>query len=214
MIHLVVSTILGAHILLDSVEHRRTRGVCHSSTVGCSSQTSATASPSRLVPSTTISLSLSSLTPPPPLLLSPWLLVTVSLSVSLIRGQSCSPPLTLPPRRVQRSWIMSCTSSFASRTKTSRSPPPHPHKLKKFLVCFDYLEQHDATIRADSLTVGATIFLIHPWHLESYTRPANWFYHVRICVECFLLHAWSAEGIRQVLMDVCVFDHMEASTFC
>jgi hypothetical protein len=41
----------------------------------------------------------------------------------------------------------------------------------------------------------------------------NWFYYVKICIEHLPLHVWSVEGIKQVLSDVCVFDHTEATMF-
>jgi hypothetical protein len=114
-----------------------------------------------------------------------------------------SPPLTLLPRRVQRRLRTSCNRQLCL---------PHwnisvsPHKPENFLVRFDYPEQRDAAIHAGSLTVGSSIFLIPPWRLETYTRPDDWLYHVRICVERLLLHAWSAEGIQQALGDICVFE--------
>jgi hypothetical protein len=61
--------------------------------------------------------------------------------------------------------------------------------------------------------IGAAIFLIQSWRLESYTCKASWNYHARICIERLPSHAWSAEGIKQILGDICVFDHMEESTF-
>jgi hypothetical protein len=35
-------------------------------------------------------------------------------------------------------------------------------KPENFLVHFDYPKQHDAAIHADYLTIGSTIFLVHP----------------------------------------------------
>jgi hypothetical protein len=61
--------------------------------------------------------------------------------------------------------------------------------------------------------VGASTFIIQPWHLEGVNRPASWFFHVKICIERMPLHAWSAEDVKQVLGDVCMFDHMESDTF-
>jgi hypothetical protein len=86
-----------------------------------------------------------------------------------------------------------------------------PHKPENFLICFDYPEERDTIIHAGSLLIDSTIFQIHPWHLESYTHPSDWFFHVRICVKHLPLHTCSAEGIRQVLGDVVVFDYMDAS---
>jgi hypothetical protein len=88
------------------------------------------------------------------------------------------------------------------------------HQPENFLVRFDYPDQCDAIIHAGSIAMGSAVFQIHLWHLESYTRPADWFYHVRNCIELLPIHAWSANGVRQVLNDVCVFDHMDAASFC
>jgi hypothetical protein len=41
----------------------------------------------------------------------------------------------------------------------------------------------------------------------------EWFFHVKIYIERLPLHAWSAAGVKQLLGDVCTFDHMEAATF-
>jgi hypothetical protein len=57
------------------------------------------------------------------------------------------------------------------------------------------------------------MFMIQPWHLESYTRKESWNYHAKICVEHLPSHAWSVEGSKQILDDICVFDYMEESTF-
>jgi hypothetical protein len=46
-----------------------------------------------------------------------------------------------------------------------------PHKPENFLARFDYPEQRDAAIRVGSFYVGSSPFFIHPWSLESYTRP-------------------------------------------
>jgi hypothetical protein len=88
-----------------------------------------------------------------------------------------------------------------------------PHKLENFLVCFDYPDQCATALRARSMYVGAAMILIHPWRLESYTRKESWNYHAKICVERHPSHAWSMEGIKQILGDICVFDHMEEPTF-
>jgi hypothetical protein len=57
------------------------------------------------------------------------------------------------------------------------------------------------------------MFLIQPWLLESYTRKVSWCYHAIICIERLPIHAWSEETIKQILGDICIFDHMEESTF-
>jgi hypothetical protein len=88
-----------------------------------------------------------------------------------------------------------------------------PHRPENFLVLFDYPEQRDSTLRAGAVHVGASTFIIQPWHLEGVNRPASWFFHVKICIERMPLHAWSAEDVKQVLGDVCMFDHMESDTF-
>jgi hypothetical protein len=41
----------------------------------------------------------------------------------------------------------------------------------------------------------------------------KWVYHAKMCIERLPLHAWSAEGVKQLLGDICLFDHMEADTF-
>jgi hypothetical protein len=87
-----------------------------------------------------------------------------------------------------------------------------PHKPENFLARFDYPEQQESALRAGSLFVGTTPFVIHPWRLDAATRPIGWNFHVKICIERLPLHAWSAEGIKQVLGDVCIFDHMEEAT--
>jgi hypothetical protein len=53
-----------------------------------------------------------------------------------------------------------------------------PPKPEYFLICFDYPEERDAVVRAGSLLIGSTVFQIHPWRLESYTRASDWFFHV------------------------------------
>jgi hypothetical protein len=87
------------------------------------------------------------------------------------------------------------------------------HKLENFLARFDYPKQCDTMLHAGSFYVGSSPFFIHPWHLESYTRPTSWPFHVKIYIERLLLHALSAEGVRQVLGDICIFNHMEVETF-
>jgi hypothetical protein len=88
-----------------------------------------------------------------------------------------------------------------------------PHKPEHFLVCFDYSKQRDTALRAGSGAIGSTTFLLHPWRLDSYTRPADWPFHAKICIQNLPLHTWSAEGVRQALGDICIFDYMEAPTF-
>jgi hypothetical protein len=88
-----------------------------------------------------------------------------------------------------------------------------PHKLENFFVCFDYPDQRATVLRARSVYVGADMFMIQPWHLESYTRKESWNYHAKIYVERLPSHAWLVEGIKQILDDICVFDYMEESTF-
>jgi hypothetical protein len=55
--------------------------------------------------------------------------------------------------------------------------------------------------------------MVQPWKLEECGRPSDWFFHIRITIEWLPHHAWSAEGVRQVLGDICVFDHMEDASF-
>jgi hypothetical protein len=88
-----------------------------------------------------------------------------------------------------------------------------PHKPENFLAQFDYPEQRDAALRAGSFYVGPSCFFIHPWRLDSHTRPTSWPFHVKICIEHMPLHAWSAEGVKLVLGDVCIFDYMEDAAF-
>jgi hypothetical protein len=105
---------------------------------------------------------------------------------------------------------MSCTSNSTFHTGAFQSPS---HKRKHFIVRFDYPEQQEAALHAGSVYVGTTPLLIQPWHLDSHTRRAGWNFHVKICIENLMVHEWSAEGARQVLGDICVFDQMEAMSF-
>jgi hypothetical protein len=86
------------------------------------------------------------------------------------------------------------------------------HKPENFFIRFDYPDQRNMAIQAHSLQVGSTVYLIQPWRLEGYTRQANWYYRVKICVERLHLHVWTVEGVRQLLGDVCVFDHIESES--
>jgi hypothetical protein len=88
-----------------------------------------------------------------------------------------------------------------------------PHKPEDFHVRFDFPEQRDAALPAGTVYVGTTTYLIQPWRLEASTRPTSWFFHAKICVEHLPTHVWMAEGVKRVLGDVCIFDHMEAATF-
>jgi hypothetical protein len=87
------------------------------------------------------------------------------------------------------------------------------HKPENFPVRFDYPDQRDTAMRAHSLQVGMTVCLIQPWRLEGYTRPTNWYFRAKICVKRLPLHAWSMEGVHQLLDDTCIFDHMEQESF-
>ncbi|TVU45689.1 hypothetical protein EJB05_05185, partial [Eragrostis curvula] len=87
------------------------------------------------------------------------------------------------------------------------------HKPEDFLARFDYADQRDAAIRAGSVVISWTTFIIQPWRLGSTTRPASWFYHVKLYIENLPMHAWSEEGFKQLLGDVCVFDRMDVDTF-
>jgi hypothetical protein len=71
----------------------------------------------------------------------------------------------------------------------------------------------DATLHVGSISFGASSFAIQPWRLDIGSWSVNWFFHVKVCIECLPLHAWSAKGIRQGLGDVCVCDHMEAESY-
>jgi hypothetical protein len=51
-----------------------------------------------------------------------------------------------------------------------------PHRPEHFLARLDYYEHCDATLRAGSMFVGAVTLMIHPWRLDTYTRPAEWFF--------------------------------------
>jgi hypothetical protein len=70
------------------------------------------------------------------------------------------------------------------------------HKPGNFFIRFDYPDQRDAAIRAHSLQVGSLVYMIQPWWLEGCTRPTDWYYRVKICVERLLLQAWTAEGVK------------------
>jgi hypothetical protein len=48
-----------------------------------------------------------------------------------------------------------------------------PQKLENILVWSDYPEQQDVALRISSISIGATSFLIHPWHLDTGTRLAS-----------------------------------------
>jgi hypothetical protein len=108
------------------------------------------------------------------------------------------------------SWVCAATVTFELH-RQFRLPlwniTVSPHKPE------NYPEQRGTAVRAGSLFVGSTLFQIHPWRLDSYTRPSDWFFNVKICIERLPLHAWSADGVKQVLGDVVVFDHMEDSSF-
>jgi hypothetical protein len=88
-----------------------------------------------------------------------------------------------------------------------------PRKPENFLAQFDYPEQHDAALRTCSFYVGPSPCFIHPWRLDSYTWLVSWPFHVKICIERLPLHAWSTEGVKQALGDVCMFNYMEDVTF-
>jgi hypothetical protein len=47
------------------------------------------------------------------------------------------------------------------------------HKPGNFFTHFDFLDQHDRVVRAASVQVGSTTYLIQPWQLEVYSRPMN-----------------------------------------
>jgi hypothetical protein len=49
--------------------------------------------------------------------------------------------------------------------------------------------------------------------MDSSSRASSWPFHTKICIESLPIHAWFAEGVRQVLGDICVFDYTEATTF-
>jgi hypothetical protein len=87
-----------------------------------------------------------------------------------------------------------------------------PTSPEHFLACFEYSDQRDAALRAGSVTIGSTTFLLQPWRLDSFSRASNWPFHVKICTDNLPTHARSAEGVRQVLGDICVFDYMKAAT--
>ncbi|TVT97472.1 hypothetical protein EJB05_57294, partial [Eragrostis curvula] len=88
------------------------------------------------------------------------------------------------------------------------------HKSQRFLARFDYPEQRDIALRAGSVEIGGTKYKLEPWREEDcYNRPAGWYYRALIYIENLPLYAWSAEGVKQVLDDVCVFNRMASPTF-
>ncbi|CAO2162745.1 unnamed protein product [Urochloa humidicola] len=63
------------------------------------------------------------------------------------------------------------------------------------------------------VNVGGTSFLLQPWRDTAYSRPANWYFHCKVCIERLPLHAWCEDGVRQALGDFCAFDYIEPISF-
>lgn len=87
------------------------------------------------------------------------------------------------------------------------------HKPEDFFVRFDHPDQAEQAVRAGFVDVGGTEFLIQPWREDSHSRPVNWFFHCKIVIERLPLYAWSEDGVRQAIGDVCSFDYIEPISF-
>jgi hypothetical protein len=105
---------------------------------------------------------------------------------------------------------MLCTVNSASHTGTSPSPPTSQRASSCASTTRTSVMRLSGRLQC---RFGADAYLIQRCQLEAYTRPINWYYLVKICIERPPLHAWNEEGVKQQLGDMCVFDHMESESF-
>lgn len=62
------------------------------------------------------------------------------------------------------------------------------------------------------MEVGGTRQEILPWR-NDVANPHPWWFRCKLVIDNFLLHAWSEEGFRQLLGDLCLFHRMEEQSF-
>ncbi|KAL5215239.1 hypothetical protein ABZP36_004391 [Zizania latifolia] len=78
-----------------------------------------------------------------------------------------------------------------------------------FLVTLAEAPIRDAVLEAGSMVYGGRVFVFRPWDVQLHARSASLPFHVRLCIEGLLMHAWNEEGVAHVVGRYCSVHYYE-----